>query len=237
MCLQAASRAGPPSLLGQCARGLERPLLCAIGTNHRPLQRRQHPATTRRRARGYRDRPPGSTQPRPCSPRSRLPSLQAALLPRQYGLLLKTRSTHLELQGPQSPRRDLGVRFRPTRVPCLNGEITALVMPTNGVTNGPCNTSNPSNITACLGHTAALTLSCVSPGQDAGVAPPGRRLPAPLPPRQGNRPSFYPVLPTPREARIGETQIPFGGSRSHCAAAQPAAGRHQLNTPRAAAAA
>ena len=40
-----------------------------------------------------------------------------------------------------------------------------------------------------------------------------------------------------REARIGETQIPFGGSRSHCAAAQPAADRHQLNTPRAAAAA
>ena len=128
-------------------------------------------------------------------------------------------------------------RFRPSRVPCLKGEITALVMPTNGVTNGPCNTSNPSHITAWLGHTAALTLSCVSPGQDAGVAPPGRRLPAPLPPRQGNRPSFYPVLPTPREARIGETQIPFGGSRSHCAAAQPAAGRHQLNTPRAAAAA
>ena len=128
-------------------------------------------------------------------------------------------------------------RFRPSRVPCLKGEITALVMPTNGVTNGPCNTSNPSNITACLGHTAALTLSCVSPGQDAGVAPPGRRLPAPLPPRQGNRPSFYPVFLTPREARIGETQIPFGGSRSHCAAAQPAAGRHQLNTPRAAAAA
>ena len=156
---------------------------------------------------------------------------------RQYGLLLKTRSAHLELQGPQSPRRDLGVRFRPPRVPCLKGEITALVMPTNGVTNGPCNTSNPSNITACLGHTAALTLSCVSPGQDAGVAPPGRRLPAPLPPRQGNRPSFYPVFLTPREARIGETQIPFGGSRSHCAAAQPAAGRHQLNTPRAAAAA
>ena len=110
-------------------------------------------------------------------------------------------------------------------------------MPPNGVRNGPCNTSNPSNLTACLEDTAALTLSCVSPGQDAGVAPPGRRLPAPLPPRQDNRPSFYPVLPTPREARIGETQIPFGGSRSHCAAAQPAAGRHQLNTPRAAAAA
>ena len=124
-------------------------------------------------------------------------------------------------------------RFRPFRI----REIAALVMPPNGVTNGPCNTSNPSNITACLGDTGALTLSCVSPGQDAGVAPPGRRLPAPLPPRQGNRPSFYPVLPTPREARIGETQIPFGGSRSHCAAAQPAAGRHQLNTPRAAAAA
>ena len=126
--------------------------------------------------------------------------------------------------------------MRPSRIPCLKGEITALVMPTNGVTNGPCNTSNPSHITAWLGHTAALTLSCVSPGQDAGVAPPGRRLPAPLPPRQGNRPSFYPVFLTPREARIGETQIPFGGSRSHCAAAQPAAGRHQLNTPRAAAA-
>ena len=118
------------------------------------------------------------------------------------------------------------------------GEITALVMPTNGVTNGPCNTSNPSHITAWLGHTAALTLSCVSPGQDAGVAPPGRRLPAPLPPRQGNRPSFYPVLPTPREARIGETQIPFGGSRSHRAAAPAVADRHQLFTaPRAAAAA
>ena len=58
-----------------------------------------------------------------------------------------------------------------------------------------------------------------------------------LPPRQDSRPSFYPVFLTPREARIGETQIPFGGSRSHCAAAQPAAGRHQLNTPRAAAAA
>ena len=59
--------------IGQCARGLERPLLCAIGSIPRPLQRRQHPATTRRRARGYRDRPPGSTQPRPFSPRSRLP--------------------------------------------------------------------------------------------------------------------------------------------------------------------
>ena len=132
-------------------------------------------------------------------------------------------------------RRPPTTRLRLT--PLLIREITALVMPPNGVTNGPCNTSNPSNITAWLGHTAALTLSCVSPGQDAGVAPPGRRLPAPLPPRQGNRPSFYPVFLTPREARIGETQIPFGGSRSHCAAAQPAASRHQLNTPRAAAAA
>ena len=34
--------------------------------------------------------------------------------------------------------------FGPSRVPCLKGEITALVMPTNGITNGPCNTSNPS---------------------------------------------------------------------------------------------
>ena len=65
--------------IGQCARGLERPLLCAIGSIHRPLQRRQHPATTRRRARGYRDRPPGSTQPRPFSPRSRLPLLSSSL--------------------------------------------------------------------------------------------------------------------------------------------------------------
>ena len=140
---------------------------------------------------------------------------------------------HLRRRPSLSLLRGRQNRFQPFRI----REITALVMPPNGVTNGPCNTSNPSNITACLGHTAALTLSCVSPGQDAGVAPPGRRLPAPLPPRQGNRPSFYPVFLTPREARIGETQIPFGGSRSHCAAAQPAAGRHQLNTPRAAAAA
>ena len=142
--------------------------------------------------------------------------------------------------GCDRDRKQSGIPFRsrPSRVPCLKqGEITALVMPTTGVTNGPCNSGNPSNITACLEDTAALPLSCVSPGQDAGVAPPGRRLPAPLPPRQGNRPSFYPVFLTPREARIGETQIPFGGSRSHCAAAQPAADRHQLNTPRAAAAA
>ena len=139
-----------------------------------------------------------------------------------------------------------GSRLRPCRVPCLKGEITALVMPTNGVTNGPCNNNNPSYINACLGDTAALTLSCVPPGQDKGVAPPGRRLPSPLPTRQGKWPfyailptprPFYAILPTPREARTGETQIPFGGSRSHCAAAQPAAGRHQLNTPRATAAA
>ena len=130
--------------------------------------------------------------------------------------------------------RARGRHLRPPRVPCLKGEITALVMPTNGVTNGPCNTSNPSNLTACFGDTAALTLSCVPPGQDRGVAPPGRRFPASLPPRQGNWP-FYPILPTPREARIGETQIPFGGSRSHRAAAPTVADRHQLVTaPRAA---
>ena len=56
-------------------------------------------------------------------------------------------------------------------------------------------------------------------------------------PRQGNCP-FYAILPSPREARIGETQIPFGGSRSHRAAAPTVADRHQLFTaPRAAAAA
>ena len=127
--------------------------------------------------------------------------------------------------------------MRPSRIPCLKGEITALVMPTNGVTNGPCNTSNPSYITACLGDTVALTLSYVPPGQDAGVALPRRQIPASLPSRQGKLP-FYSIFLTPREARIGETQIPFGDSRSHCAAAQPAADRHQLNTaPRAAAAA
>ena len=82
---------------------------------------------------------------------------------RQFGC------TNLELQGPQSPRRDLGVRFQPLRI----REITALVMPANGVTNGPCN-NNPSYITACLGDTAALTLSCVPPGQDKGVANLGR---------------------------------------------------------------
>ena len=127
--------------------------------------------------------------------------------------------------------------MRPSRIPCLKGEITALVMPTNGVTNGPCNTINPSYITACLGDTVALTLSYVPPGQDAGVALPRRQIPASLPSRQGKLP-FYSIFLTPREARIGETQIPFGDSRSHCAAAQTVADRHQLNTaPRAAAAA
>ena len=127
----------------------------------------------------------------------------------------------------------LSNRFQPLRI----REITALVMPANGVTNGPCNNNNPSYITACLGDTAALTLSCVPPGQDKGVAPPGRRLPSPLPTRQGKWP-FYAILPTPREARTGETQIPFGGRRSHRAAAQTVADRHQLITaPRAAAAA
>ena len=135
--------------------------------------------------------------------------------------------------GPQSPRRDLGVRLSPYRI----REITALVVTPNGVTNGPCNTSNPSNITAYSGDTAALTLSCVPPGQDRGLAPSGRRLPASLPPWQGNWP-FYAILLTPREARIGETQNPFGGSRSHRAAAPTVADRHQLDTaPRAAAAA
>ena len=73
---------------------------------------------------------------------------------------------------------------------------------------------------------AALTLSCVPPGQDEGVAPPGRRLPSPLPTRQGKWP-FYAIFSTPREARTGETQIPFGGRRSHRAAAQTVADRHQ----------
>ena len=133
--------------------------------------------------------------------------------------------------------RFLESRLRPCRVPCLKGEITALVMPANGVTNGPCNNNNPSYINACLGDTAALTLSCVPPGQDKGVAPPGRRLPSPLPTRQGKWP-FYAILPTPREARTGETQIPVGGRRSHRAAAQTVADRHQLITaPHAAAAA
>ena len=105
-------------------------------------------------------------------------------------------SDHSVLAAAVSPlqacrRAGVGHRLRPSRIPCLKGEITALVMPTNGVTNGPCNTSNPSNLTACLEDTAALTLSCVSPGQDAGVAPPGRRLPATLPPRQGNRSAFF----------------------------------------------
>ena len=115
--------------------------------------------------------------------------------------------------------------------------IAALVMPANGVTaNGPCNNTNPNHITACLGDTAALTLSCVPPGQDEGVAPPGRRLPSPLPTRQGKWP-FYAIFSTPREARTGETQIPFGGRRSHRAAAQTVADRHRLiTTPRAAAA-
>ena len=92
--------------------------------------------------------------------------------------------------------------------PLRKGEITALVMPPEGVSKGPCNTSNPSYITACFGDTAALTLSCVPPGQDKGVAPPGRRLPSSLPTQQGKWP-FLRGLLTPREARIGETQIPF----------------------------
>ena len=86
-------------------------------------------------------------------------------------------------------------------------------MLTNGVTNGPCNTSNPNALTACLGDTVALTLSYVPPGQDAaGVARPRRQIPASLSSRQGKLP-FYSILLTPREARIGETQIPFGDSR------------------------
>ena len=135
------------------------------------------------------------------------------------------------MPGPRGAPHPL--RFQPFRI----REITALVMPPNGVTNGPCNTSNPNTLTACLGDTVALTLSYVPPGQDAGVALPRRQIPASLPSRQGKLPFYSIFLTAPREARIGETQIPFGDSRSHCAAAQPAADRHQLNTPRAAAAA
>ena len=114
-------------------------------------------------------------------------------------------------------------------------------MTPNGVTNGPCNTSNPSNLTACLEDTAALTLSCVLPGQDAGVAPPRRRLPASLPSQQGSWP-FYPIFAQSHllfcSCRNATGQgITCSDSRSHCAAAPTAAGRYQLNTPHAAAAA
>ena len=88
-----------------------------------------------------------------------------------------------------------------------------------------------SYITACLGDTVALTLSYVPPGQDAGVALPRRQIPASLPSRQGKLP-FYSIFLTPREARIGETQIPFGDSRSHRAAALAVADRRQQNTAR-----
>ena len=108
------------------------------------------------------------------------------------------------------------MRVRKRLTPLRKREITALVMPPEGASKGPCNTSNPSYITACFGDTAALTLSCVPPGQDKGVVPPGRRLPSSLPTQQGKWP-FLRGLLTPREARIGETQIPFGDSRSHCA--------------------